>query len=58
MKVGTLVRMRNTLDWDGQAGIITKIPSTRHGMWAILLTSGELIGTKDKTKMEAINASR
>jgi hypothetical protein len=58
MKVGTLVRMRNTLDWNGQAGVITKIPSTRHGMWAILLTSGELIGTKDKTRMEVINASR
>ena len=58
MKVGTLVRMRNTLDWNAQAGIITKIPSTRHGMWAILLTSGELIGTADKTRMEVINASR
>lgn len=58
MKVGTLVRMRNTLDWNGQAGIITKVPKTKMGRWAILLTSGELIATMCRERMEVINESR
>ena len=55
MKVGTLVRMRNTLDWNGQAGIITKVPKTKMGRWAILLTSGEHLATMNRENLEVIN---
>ena len=58
MKVGDLVRMRNMELWNGQMGIITKTPRTPHGMWAILMSSGELIGTSLPHRMEVVNESR
>ena len=55
IKVGDLVRMRHTLDWNGQMGIVTKIPRTTGGAWAILLTSGELLATMNRENLEVIN---
>ena len=58
MKVGDLVRMRGAhprWTWNGQMGIVTKIPRTTGGAWAILLTSGDLIATYSKNRMEVIN---
>ena len=55
IKVGDLVRMRHTLDWNGQMGIVTKVRSSLGGAWAILLTSGELIATTLPHRMEVIN---
>lgn len=58
MKVGDLVKMKGTRVWNGQVGIITKIPKTPHGMWAILLSSGEFIGTARAETMEVVSESR
>ncbi len=58
MKVGDLVRMRNMRVWNGEMGIITKIPKTPRGMWVILLSSGELIGTAKAETMEVVSESR
>ena len=55
IKVGDLVRMRHTLDWNGQMGIVTKVRSSLGGALAILLTSGELIATTLPHRMEVIN---
>jgi len=53
IKVGDLVRMKNS--WVGAMGIVTKVPRTSRGAWAILLTSGELIATFKSSQMEVIN---
>ncbi len=60
IKVGDLVRMRGTLEWNGQIGLITKVPTTPTGMWVVRLTSGEdtFVATGRKECMEIINASR
>jgi len=59
IKVGDLIRVaRPFLTHEGQMGIITKVPRTERGAWAILLTSGELIATMNRSNMEVINASR
>ena len=58
MQVGDLVKMKGMRVWNGQVGIITKIPSTPHGMWVILLSSGEFIGTAKEETMEVISESR
>ena len=56
IKVGDLVRIREPfMGYQGQVGIITKIPMTERGMWAILLTSGELIATRIISRMEVVN---
>ena len=56
IKVGDLVRIALPfLSYEGQMGIITKVPRTERGVWAILLTSGELIATMNRTNMEVIN---
>jgi len=55
IKVGDLVRMRSESVWRGQMGIVTKIPRTTGGAWAILLTSGDLIATYSKIRLEVIN---
>ena len=55
IKVGDLVRMRHTLDWNGQIGIVTKVRSSLGGAWAILLTSGELIATMNRENLEVLN---
>jgi hypothetical protein len=44
--------------WEGQMGIVTKVPVGIRGRWAILLTSGELIATLHGSSLEVINASR
>ena len=46
------------MGYQGQVGIVTKIPMTQRGMWAILLTSGELIATRLMSRMEVVNESR
>ena len=59
IKIGDLVRIAEPfMDDQGQVGIVTKIPLTERGRWAILLTSGELIATRLMSRMEVINASR
>lgn len=58
MKIGDLVRMRDMGAWSGKLGIISKTPRTPHGMWAILLSSGELIGTARVESMEVISENR
>jgi len=58
VKVGDLVRMRDTLHWNGQMGIITKIPKTHMGRWSIRLASGELIATLCLDRMEMISENR
>ena len=60
MKVGDLVRMRDTVEWNGQIGLITKVPATPAGMWVVLLATGEntFVATGRKECMEVINASR
>ena len=59
IKVGDLVRIaRPFLTYEGQMGIITKVPRTERGAWAILLTSGDLIATYGKNRMEVINERR
>ena len=59
MKVGDLVRIvLPFLTYEGQMGIITKVPRTERGVWAILLTSGELIATRLMSRMEVVNESR
>ena len=56
IKVGDLVRIALPfLTYEGQMGIITKVPRTERGVWAILLTSGDLIATYSKNRMEVIN---
>ena len=56
IKVGDLVRIALPfLSYEGQMGIITKVPRTERGVWAILLTSGELIATMNRTNMEVLN---
>ena len=58
IKVGDLVRMRGTLEWDGRVGLVTKVPVTPTGMWGVMLTSGEttFVATGRKDKMEVLNA--
>ena len=57
--VGDLVRMNNnSRSWQGMMGIILKVPRTEHGMWAILMSSGELIGTGRPEAMEVISEIR
>ena len=61
INVGDLVKMRGWIPGtgaNGQMGIVTKIPRTTGGAWAILLTSGDLIATYNKNRMEVINESR
>jgi len=60
MKVGDLVRMRGTLEWNGQIGLITKVPTTPTGMWVVMLTSGEdtFIATGRQECIEVINEDR
>ena len=60
MQVGDLVRMNSNSRsyWEGMTGIISKVPRTEHGMWAILLSSGEIIGTGRPETMDVINGSR
>ena len=61
IKVGDLVRIQASDflgSWEGQVGIVTKVPVGIRGRWAILLTSGELIATRLMSRMEVINASR
>ena len=55
IKVGDLVRMRPESVWCGQMGLVTKIPAVPGGAWAILLTSGDLIATYSKIRLEVIN---
>mgnify|MGYP003155591029 FL=1 len=56
MKVGDLVRIALPfLSYEGQMGIITKVPRTERGVWAILLTSGELIATMNRENLEVMN---
>ena len=56
MKVGDLVRIALPfLSYEGQMGIITKVPRTERGVWAILLTSGELIATMNRENLEVLN---
>ena len=59
IKVGDLVRIAEPfMSYQGQVGVVTKIPMTERGMWAILLTSGELIATMHGSALEVINESR
>ena len=61
IKVGDLIRVaRPFLTHEGQMGIITKVPRTERGVWAILLTSGEntFVATGRKECMEVVNESR
>jgi len=58
MKVGDLVRILGSDflgSWEGQVGIVTKVPMTERGRWAILLTSGQLIATLHGSSLEVIN---
>ena len=56
IKVGDLVRIAKPfLTYEGQMGIITKVPRTERGVWAILLTSGELLATMNISNMEVLN---
>ena len=56
IKVGDLVRIaRPVLTHEGQMGIITKVPRTERGVWAILLTSGELLATMNRENLEVMN---
>ena len=59
IKVGDLVRIAEPfLTYQGQVGIVTKVPRTERGAWAIRLTSGELIATMLRSRLEVLNASR
>jgi len=60
MKAGDLVRMRGTLEWNGQVGLITKVPRTQWGMWVVMLASGDdtFVATGRKECMEVISESR
>ena len=56
IKVGDLVTIALPfLSYEGQMGIITKVPRTERGVWAILLTSGELIATMNRENLEVMN---
>jgi hypothetical protein len=56
IKIGDLVRIAEPfMGYQGQVGIVTKIPMTERGRWAILLTSGELIATRLMSRMEVVN---
>ena len=58
IKVGDLVRILGSEflgHWEGQVGIVTKVPVGIRGRWAILLTSGELIATLHGSSLEVIN---
>ena len=56
IKVGDLVRIAQPfLTYQGQVGIITKVPRTDRGVWAILLTSGELLATMNRENLEVMN---
>ena len=60
IKVGDLVRIAGSwggvlATWEGQVGIVTKVPMTERGRWAILLTSGQLIATMHGSALEVIN---
>ena len=58
IKVGDLLRIRASEflgDWQGQVGIVTKVPVGIRGRWAILLTSGQLIATLHGSSLEVIN---
>tara|TARA_Y100000592_G_scaffold85299_1_gene137148 strand:- start:16450 stop:16641 length:192 start_codon:yes stop_codon:yes gene_type:complete len=55
IKVGDLVRIALPfLSYQGQMGIVTKVPRTDRGAWAILLTCGELIATMNRENLEVI----
>jgi len=57
IKVGDLVRIAQPfLTYQGEVGIITKVPRTERGSWAILLTSGVLIATMNISNMEVLGA--
>ena len=59
IKVGDLVRIAEPfMSYQGQVGIVTKVPMTECGRWAILLTSGQLIATMHGSSLEVINESR
>ena len=56
IKVGDLVRIAEPfMDYEGQVGVVTKVPVGIRGRWAILLTSGELIATRLMSRMEVVN---
>ena len=56
IKVGDLVRIAEPfMGYQGQVGVVTKIPMTERGRWAILLTSGELIATMNRENLEVVN---
>ena len=56
IKVGDLVRIALPfLTYEGQMGIITKVPRTERGVWAILLTSGALTATMTRDNSEVLN---
>tara|TARA_B100000131_G_scaffold260774_1_gene256733 strand:- start:31 stop:222 length:192 start_codon:yes stop_codon:yes gene_type:complete len=58
IKVGDLVRILGSDflgSWEGQVGIVTKVPRILGGRWAILLTSGQLIATLHASSLEVIN---
>ena len=58
IKVGDLVRILGSDflgSWEGQVGIVTKVPRILGGRWAILLTSGELLATMNRENLEVIN---
>ena len=59
IKVGDLVRIAEPfMGYEGQVGIVTKVPMTERGRGAILLTSGQLIATMHGSSLEVINESR
>ena len=58
MKAGDLVRLKDTSDWNGLMGIITKVPVTSYGRWVVLLTSGESVATSHESRLEVISESR
>jgi transcription elongation factor len=54
MKVGNLVKMKNTIDWNGEVGVVVAI---NRFWWVIDLTSGMRIITKDPNRVEVLNES-
>jgi len=53
IRVGALVKY-STQWYAGKVGIVTKVPLTSQGRWAILLTSGELVATSRRDRIEVI----
>ena len=55
IRVGALVKMINWVGGPDRMGIVTKVPRTSQGRWAILLTSGELIATAQRSRIEVMS---